>query len=148
VTTGEYSRNALKLHRKYGDFVRVGPREIDCSNFHAISALYGSSTTALKGPWYEGSMMGSHERFLQNETPEEHQWKRRIWDAGFTSKALRGYEPKMLHFVNELIETLNKVKEEGPVDIGLYLSFFTFDIMGDLGYVSLPLGFNIISGIF
>jgi cytochrome P450 len=78
--------------------------------------------------------MGSHERFLQNEMPGEHLWKRRIWDAGFNSKALNGYEPRVLHFVGELIRELNEVRKDGPVDIGLYFSFFTFDIMGDLGY--------------
>jgi len=77
--------------------------------------------------------MGSHERFLQNEKAGEHQWKRRIWDNGFNSKALNGYEPRVLYFVNELIRELGEVRKAGPVDLGLYFSFFTFDIMGDLG---------------
>jgi cytochrome P450 len=78
--------------------------------------------------------MGSHERWLQNETPSEHLWKRRIWEAGFNTKALRGYEPRVMHFVDELIRELTERSKEGVVDIGLYLSFFTFDIMGDLGF--------------
>jgi cytochrome P450 family 628 len=136
--SGNYHRKTRALHQKYGDFVRVGPREIDICNVHAINALYGSSTKCTKGPFYEGSVMGSHERFLQNETADQHLWKRRIWEAGFNTKALRGYEPRVMHFVDELIRELTEQSKKGVVDIGLYLSFFTFDIMGDLGYASLP----------
>jgi cytochrome P450 len=136
--SGNYHRTTRALHQKYGDFVRVGPREIDICNVHAINALYGSSTKCTKGPFYDGSVMGSHERFLQNETADQHLWKRRIWEAGFNTKALRGYEPRVMHFVDELIRELAEQSKNGVVDIGLYLSFFTFDIMGDLGYTSLP----------
>ena len=82
--------------------------------------------------------MGNHERFLQNETADQHLQKRRIWEAGFNTKALRGYEPRVMHFVDELIRELTEQSKNGVVDIGLCLSFFTFDIMGDLGYTSLP----------
>lgn len=136
VNKGEYHRTVRELHFKYGDFVRVGPREIDICNVNAIQAIFGGSTKCVKGPWYEGTLMGSHHRFLQNEKPDAHLWKRRIWDAGFNSKSLREYEPHVLHFVDELITEL-KAQSGGPVDIGLYFSFFTFDIMGDLGYVCL-----------
>lgn len=83
--------------------------------------------------------MGSHERFLQNKTADQHLWKRRIWEAGFNTKALRGYEPRVMHFVDEfqLIRESTGQSKNGVVDIGLYLSFFKFDIMGDFGYTSL-----------
>lgn len=78
--------------------------------------------------------MGGHDRFLQNETASQHLWKRRIWESGFNTKALRGYEPRVMYFVNELIREVRERSKDGVVDLGLYLSFFTFDIMGDLGY--------------
>ena len=131
VSGGEYHRTVRALHEKHGDIVRVGPREIDICNVNAIIPLYGAGTRCLKGPWYEGTLMGSHHRFLQNEVPNEHLWKRRIWDSGFNSKSLRGYEPYVLKVVDELITELKRHK--GVVDIGLYMSFFTFDIMGELG---------------
>lgn len=77
--------------------------------------------------------MGGHARILQNEQAEPHVWKRRIWDSGFNSKSIREYEPHILQFVDELIKELKKHGTE-VVDLGLYMSSFTFDIMGDLGY--------------
>ena len=76
--------------------------------------------------------MGSPHRFLQNETADQHLWKRRIWDAGFNSKSVREYEPHVLRIVDDLIDELKN--HVGKVtDLGLYMAFFTFDIMGDLG---------------
>ncbi|KAI9743076.1 MAG: hypothetical protein M1818_003371 [Claussenomyces sp. TS43310] len=133
VNTGEYHRVVRKLHQKHGDFVRVGPREIDICNVEAITPIFGVGTKCLKGPFYEGSVMGREHRFLQNENPQDHSWKRRIWDAGFNSKAIRGYEPHVLGVVDQLIAELKRHGEK-TIDIGLYFSFFTFDIMGVLGF--------------
>ena len=134
VLKGEYPRTLRKLHKKYGDVVRVGPREFDICNVHAINPIFGAATKCVKGPWYDGSTMGSPHRILQNEHAEAHQWKRRIWDAGFNSKSIRDYEPHVLAIVDDLI---NELKEHTgkSCDLGLYMSLFTFDIMGDLGYV-------------
>ncbi|OCK75223.1 cytochrome P450, partial [Lepidopterella palustris CBS 459.81] len=135
VRGGEYHRTVRRLHQKHGDFVRVGPREIDICNVEAIPTIYGLGTKCIKGPWYEGTLMGGHERFLQNEKPDAHMWKRRIWDAGFNSKSIREYEPHVLRIKDDLLDQLEHVrKEKGVVDLGLYFSFFTWDIMGDLGF--------------
>jgi hypothetical protein len=50
------------------------------------------------------------------------------------SKSLREYEPRVLNYVNELLKSLEReiAKGNGIVDIGMYFSFFTFDVMGDL----------------
>ncbi|OCK79910.1 cytochrome P450 [Lepidopterella palustris CBS 459.81] len=143
VSTGEYHRRVRKLHQIHGDFVRVGPREIDICNVDAITPIYGVGSKCEKGPWYDGPMMGSHERFLQISAGTDHQWRRRIWDAGFSSKALREYEPIVLHHVNELVAELSKIPENEVVDLGLYFSFFTFDVMGDLGFGK---SFNMLQG--
>lgn len=99
---------------------------------NAITPIFGAGTKCLKGPWYEGTLAGGHDRFLQNETPEGHVWKRRIWEAALNSKSLRNYESHVLHFVDALIAEL-KQQCNDVIDLGLYMSFFTFDIMGDLG---------------
>lgn len=39
----------------------------------------------------------------------------------------------MLHFVDQLIEELDIKSKSGVLDLGLYMSFFTFDVMGELG---------------
>jgi cytochrome P450 len=67
-----------------------------------------------------------------DQTHEGHAWKRRIWDGAFSSKSLREYEPRVLGFVEMLIKSLEREGLKGPVDIGMYASFFTFDVMGDL----------------
>ena len=145
VTTGEYHRRVKRLHQKHGDFVRVGPRELDICNVNAINPLFGAKTTCLKGPWYERTLMGGHERFLQNEKPTGHLWKRRIWEAGLNSNSIRTYEPHVLRYIDVLTKALRERSNGGKViDLGLYMSFFTFDVMGELGSVQ-RLGFDAFS---
>lgn len=43
-----------KLHEKYGDIVRIGPRELSVNDPEALSAIYGAtgpSSRALRGPF-------------------------------------------------------------------------------------------------
>jgi len=136
VNKGQYFQTVKELHEKHGDFVRVGPREIDVCNLSAIDAVFGSATPCVKGSWYDGLNKGdpSALSIMSDRSAEGHTWRRRIWDVAFTSKALREYEPRVAKFVNKLIESLERerVKGDGIVDIGMYFSFFTFDVMGDL----------------
>lgn len=136
--TGNYYSIVKDLHDKQGDFIRVGPRELDICNLEAINKIFGSSSKCVKGSWYDGAQMGdpSSAHVELEKLPEGHHWKRRIWDLAMTSKALRDYEPRVIRYVQQLVNSLDREREKngGIVDIGLYMSFFTFDVMGDLAF--------------
>jgi cytochrome P450 family 628 len=101
-----------------------------------VNTVFGSTSPCNKGSWYDGTHLGdSSSVHIENDkSPEGHSWKRRIWDVALASKSLREYEPRVLRYVNELTESLERerAKGNGTVDIGMYFSFFTFDVMGDL----------------
>jgi len=138
VNTGKYFKTVKELHEKHGDFVRVGPRELDICNLNAVKPVFGGTKPLAKGTWYHGTHMGDSSRdnmHMQIDLqPEEHAWKRRIWDVALSSKSLLDYEPRVLEYVDKLIQSLEKEIEKGGgiVDIGIYFSFFTFDVMGEL----------------
>jgi cytochrome P450 len=88
----------------------------------------------MSWPWYEGTLKGGHERFLQNEKLAGHLWKRRILEAGLNSNSIRAYEPHVLRYIDVLTKAFRERSKGGKViDLGLYMSFFTFDVMGELG---------------
>jgi cytochrome P450 family 628 len=125
-----------ELHEKHGDFVRVRPWELDVCSLSAVNTVFGSTSLCNKGSWYDGTHMGdsSTVHITIDKSPEGHSWKRRIWDVALPSKSLREYEPRVLRYVNELIQSpeRERAKGSGVVDIGMYFSFFIFDVMGDL----------------
>lgn len=44
---------------------------------------------------------------------EDHKIRRRIWDQGFSQKALRTYEPRILGLLDRLCEELALMEKEG-----------------------------------
>lgn len=79
------------LHKQYGDYVRIGPREISILNPSAIPLLYGSRTQCTRGPFYNhirGNEDDKHVLLVID--PATHSW-RRILDRGFSTKG--SYHP-------------------------------------------------------
>jgi hypothetical protein len=57
---GQRAKYTQTLHQKFGDEVRVGPREISCADPAAITTIYGPigpSAKAIRGPWYTGKYL-------------------------------------------------------------------------------------------
>lgn len=77
-----------RLHARYGDYVRIGPREISILNPLAIPLLYGAKSPCVKGPWYDHNpeaLEGDKQVHLLRD-PVLHSWRRRTLDRGFSSK--------------------------------------------------------------
>ncbi|KAL4861326.1 cytochrome P450 [Aspergillus spectabilis] len=81
-----------KLHKRYSDYVRLGPTELSITNPKAIQALYSSEAKVSKGPWDK----------------REHTRRRKVWDQGFSSRALQGYEPRVSHYTDQLINAIEQ----------------------------------------
>ncbi|KAF4541054.1 Cytochrome p450 [Lasiodiplodia theobromae] len=105
-----------KLHRQYGDFVRIGPRHISINRASAIPLVYGPPSKCPKGPWSQ----------------EVQKNRRRAWDRGFSVKAVASYEDRVMSKTARLIEQLrNRVGE--PVNITAWANTYALDIIGDVG---------------
>ena len=73
-----------KLHRVYGDVVRVGPRELSINDPESLHAFHSSTSPCLKGPWY--SYMAPASSLQTARDPVDHTERRKAWDLGFSSK--------------------------------------------------------------
>ncbi|KAJ7814786.1 cytochrome P450 [Mycena olivaceomarginata] len=63
---------------------------------------------------------------------EAHTKKRRVWNRAMTSSSLRDYEPLVAKRASQMVSRLRD--QHGPVDLGNWLNFFAFDLMGDLAF--------------
>ncbi|KAK7606278.1 cytochrome P450, partial [Phyllosticta paracitricarpa] len=123
------------LHQSYGDCVRVSPREVSILNPNAIPVLYGPRSQCLKGPWYDHYAVPAEEDkqvFLLRDRAM-HSWRRRIFDGGFSSKAVSDYEARVQETVNLLLRQL-EARAEKPLNLQDWISFFAFDVMGRVAY--------------
>lgn len=70
-----------KLHKRYGDFVRIRPREISICHPDAVYDIHGTYTKCLKGPFYD---LNYPSRSLHMTRDKQfHAQRRRLWNRGF-----------------------------------------------------------------
>ncbi|EWG42531.1 hypothetical protein FVEG_04308 [Fusarium verticillioides 7600] len=120
-----------KLHKTYGDFIRLGPSEISVASPSAVATIYQNSSPCKKGPWYNVfvptiSLHATRDR-------QEHTLRRKVWDRGLSAKAMRDYEPRIEKYTGLLMNQLQQ-RCGRPVDITDWCGFYGFDVMGDLAF--------------
>ncbi|TFK45830.1 cytochrome P450 [Heliocybe sulcata] len=122
-----------ELHRQYGDFVRIRPREISICHPDAVQDIHGYKSTCLKGPFYDINY--PHYSLELTRDKAWHSQRRKVWDRGFTDKALKSYEPRIIAHSLELISHLSsRASSEESVDLMFWCHFFGLDVMGDLTF--------------
>ncbi|OKP14021.1 Tryprostatin B 6-hydroxylase [Penicillium subrubescens] len=120
-----------KLHGIYGDYVRLGPTELSIADPSAVKALYSSQAKVSKGPWY--TILEPRVSLQTDRDKQEHARRRKVWDQGFSSRALRDYEPRVSHYTGQLIDAIEK-QLGSSVDISRWFNYYSFDVMGDLAF--------------
>ncbi|GKT72715.1 cytochrome P450 [Colletotrichum tofieldiae] len=119
------------LHRKYGDIVRIGPSELSINNPKAVALIHSNRSPCIKGPWY-GVLHPMYSLQLVRDK-QEHARRRKAWDRGFGSKALKDYEFRVADYTNQLLSQINAHKCK-PFNIADWFNFYSFDVMGDLAF--------------
>ncbi|KAH7136986.1 averantin oxidoreductase [Dactylonectria estremocensis] len=119
------------LHEKYGDIVRIGPSELSISDPKAVQLLHSNSSPCTKGPWY--NILHPVKSLHMIRDQKEHSQRRKTWDKGLSTKALRDYEPRVAKYTNQLLEKIEETKGL-PFDASTLFNFYSFDVMGDLAF--------------
>lgn len=128
-----------EAHKKYGDIVRTGPRELSVNAATAIASVMGAKSSFWRGPWYipSGGGRSPHlPRNLHSELIEsQHSARRKAWDAAFSAKALKGYEGILIDNMDNMVNQLEKRSQrKEKVNIDDYCSFYSFDVMSQAGF--------------
>jgi hypothetical protein len=77
-----------KLHEQYGDFVRIGPREISVMRKEAVALVYGAGSECRKSSWY-GQIGNNPDKISINGVRDKEKYKlrRRAWDRALSKKS-------------------------------------------------------------
>ncbi|KAK7227435.1 hypothetical protein V2G26_015438 [Clonostachys chloroleuca] len=131
----------MELHKKYGDFVRIGPNHVSINNPGAIPLIYGHKTGFTKGPFYDAFVQVTPVVFNVRSV-EEHVRKRKYINASFSSRALLDFEPYMdkeiLGWKRKLFGMLQENKAN--LDFVVWTNFLAFDVVASFAFGS-PFGF-------
>ena len=121
----------LRLHQKYGRFVRIGPNDLSVADPDGTQVISAPNSKCNKAPWYDGD----NPRLSMHTTRDKalHDRRRRVWAPAFSDKALRGYEGRIKVYNDLLIEKLGEMSGK-PVNVSKWFNLYSFDVMGDLGF--------------
>ncbi|KAL5511174.1 hypothetical protein ACEPAH_4389 [Sanghuangporus vaninii] len=135
ASTGKQHILFKKLHDKYGMFVRVGPNELSIIDVETIPSVIG----LRKGPrWIAHVRPGTIPSIVALRDVSQHEERRKLWNHGFTTAALKDLQPTVENRVLELAEELGKrtspksEEKENSLDLALWMSNFAYDVMGDM----------------
>ncbi|KAJ7865617.1 cytochrome P450 [Mycena olivaceomarginata] len=120
-----------ELHDAYGPVIRIGPNELSINEVSLVPSILGANGMP-KGPCMisfaifavQGYIIGVRDLKLHAEA-------RKPWNKAFNPTAVKGYEPILIRRVTQLVESL-RAQETRSVNLSKWLSFFSFDFMGDM----------------
>ncbi|KAL5511173.1 hypothetical protein ACEPAH_4388 [Sanghuangporus vaninii] len=127
-----------ELHDKYGSFVRVGPNEVSVADVEAIPPILGLDGMRRGPLWIAQCKPGTTPNIGSLRSVDLHDERRKLWNRGFTTAALKELQIAVEERVLELVEELSKrvsprsEKKESSLDLAHWLSSFAYDIMGDM----------------
>ncbi|KAL7928749.1 cytochrome P450 [Trichoderma chlorosporum] len=122
-----------KLHQKYGDIVRVGPRELSINLPSAIRPLHGAQTQTTRPPWYsQTSRHASKSSLVNTRDLTAHKLRKKVWERALGSRALEQYESRVQEKLELLLSKIGETNGK-PIDMTKYSMYFSFDVMADIG---------------
>ncbi|KAF2866144.1 cytochrome P450 [Massariosphaeria phaeospora] len=142
---GTLVQDVERLHRKYGQVVRIAPDEVTFAHPDAWTEILqprpGRQQFLKDALWWSEP---SPKSLINAIDPATHARIRKTLVPAFTSGALKAQEPIIQRYVSLLIERLRQQVHAAEVadgstngavvDIFPWLNFTTFDVFGDLGF--------------
>ncbi|KAG2147601.1 cytochrome P450 [Suillus clintonianus] len=122
-----------RLHKTYGDVVRIGPNELSIRDVNAVAPLMGHNGLP-KGPHWDGRMAEQSviRTVISVRDPVEHARRRKPWHRAFSVTALKGYEEILGKRVQQFVTILEQ--QTKPINLSERISHFTFDFMSDMAF--------------
>lgn len=118
------------LARQYGDFVRTGPSELMVTHPDVHHIIDGPGSRCIKADWYD--ITHPQVSLVTTRDPKLHEHRRRLWDKGFSTKALAQYRLRIAKYISMLDNLIEADVMAGrSTAIGTKFSWFAFDFMGD-----------------
>lgn len=136
---GTLHNEVVKLHKRYGPIVRLGPDELSFTSSQArkdILAHFPGKEEFPKDLRRNTKSPNGLESILLSHK-DNHSRFRRLLSHAFSEKGLRDQEPHIRRHVDLLIENLTRIAKSGEkADMVEWFNMVTFDVIGNLAFGS------------
>ncbi|MCJ1264131.1 hypothetical protein MMC22_004002 [Lobaria immixta] len=130
----------IKLHRKHGDIVRLGPNTLSFGNPLALKAIYGLNKGFVKSDFYpvqQALVKGARLPSLFSTTDEQyHANLRKSVNHAFSMSSLVQYEPYVDKTTEKFLDQTDAIfsSRNAICDFVKWLQFYAFDVIGEITY--------------
>ncbi|KAF9269320.1 high nitrogen upregulated cytochrome P450 monooxygenase 2 [Marasmius fiardii PR-910] len=134
--TGKAHVKSLELHRRYGPVVRIGPNELSFCDVDVIQSIMGNDGMG-KGPMWESRQFARKKvhSLVGVQNVAEHLQRRKLWNKALSSTRVKAYGHLLRKRLLQLVDILDtKSAGKEVVDLAGWLSFFSYDFMGDMAF--------------
>ncbi|KAI3336999.1 cytochrome P450 family protein [Xylariaceae sp. AK1471] len=132
---GNFHRDLVDLHERYGPVVRIGPNELSVGDPEAFRKIYSISNAFPKGPSYS-VLRGTRPFDLANERDEKvHGAQRRLVARPYSMESMKHLEPQISLLLESLLRQLDNFAESSQaIDLGYWVQLFAFDVVGAVSF--------------
>lgn len=128
---GQQHRLLAKLHKQYGDIVRIGPNEVSIANASAIDPLMGAQGVPKGQSWSGRLPRNALPNLVGIRDKKEHARRRKTWQRALNPTSIKYYEGFLSSRTQQMVDLLAQ-KVPGPINMSEWMGYYTFDIMGDI----------------
>ncbi|KAK1703418.1 cytochrome P450 [Colletotrichum acutatum] len=145
VARGRAHETHLALHKKHGQYVRLGPSVVSIQNLEVLKTIYSIKNPYKKSDYYKVAQQmagGKLAPTLFSTVDEQHHSAiRRPVSSTYAMGNVVALEKGVDELIKALLGRLDKFAAGQEVcDIGMWLQFYAFDVIGKITF-GRPLGF-------
>lgn len=136
VFKGRINHTLFRLHQKHGPFVRISYNEVSVCHPDALQIL---AAPIWKAPFYNPMAVpnSSYNNLMSERDPKKYGPMRSDVASAFTMTSVIKIEPTIDKLIQLFELRLNDTcKQEHPIDLGSWLHFLTYDILGEILFSS------------
>ncbi|KAJ9204907.1 hypothetical protein DTO166G4_7697 [Paecilomyces variotii] len=145
VWKGDHHNTEIRLHRKYGPLVRIGPNHISVGDPKAIPVIYGLNKGFTKTAFYPIQCISWNKKpqmnLFSSRDEQYHRDQKRSVANAYSMTSLLELEPAVDSCTEIFLSQLHRLADsKTPVDLGMWLQYYAFDVVGEFTF-SKKLGF-------
>ncbi|OQO12642.1 hypothetical protein B0A48_02104 [Cryoendolithus antarcticus] len=133
---GKTEQDHIKLHQKFGPFVRIAPNEVSLSSPHAARDVLAAGKGFHKTDFY-GVFPPKANPDIFTETREAvHAVKKRYASNAYSMSSMQGLATYIDDTQRILLAKLDEFcnTADQKVDLGDWLHYFAFDVLGEMAF--------------
>lgn len=134
TASGQTHLDHIALHKRYGPIVRIAPDEVSIASPEAARLLLSAGKGFHKTDFYGVFPPPENPDIFTEVREHVHAQKKKVANIPYSMAAMQQLSPLINDTIEVLMQKLDASAGTGPVDLGNWLHWFAFDVLGEVAF--------------